>query len=170
MCRPPGFLFENFMSTTTEFTIPGTIQQVVPNVFTTMAALSVSPHSSGNAAPAIDRVSGTIGIAGDIVTGAIYVHLPEAFARLIVNAMMGNPPEQSVGDSDLNDVVGELTNMIGGGFKSALCDAGRPCAMSTPSIIRGAYGIELPQDLQAETLLFQCGSHIFAVEVHIQFI
>lgn len=157
------------MSTTTEFNTQSTVQQIVPNVFTTMAGLSASPSPTGNSAPAVDRVSGTIGIAGDNVTGAVYVHLPQSLAKTIVNAMMGNPSGQVVSDGDLNDVVGELTNMIGGGFKSALCDASRPCAMSTPSIIRGAYAIEVPQELLAEIVHFKCLEHFFAVEIHIKF-
>jgi CheY-specific phosphatase CheX len=59
--------------------------------------------------------------------------------------------------------------MIGGGFKSALCDAGWVCAMSTPAIIRGAYAIEVPQDLRAQVSHLSCQNHPFAVEVHIKF-
>lgn len=148
-------------------TLP-TLETLVPNVFSTMASLLVELHPGGSTKPVIDRVSGTIGIAGDVVIGAVYVHLPEALARLITNALLGNPPGEPVSDGDLNDVVGELTNMIGGGFKSALCDVGRPCAMSTPSIIRGAYAIEVPQDLRVEVSHFNCQGHEFAVEVHIK--
>ena len=157
------------MSTTIEFNAQSTIRSIVPNVFNTMAALSVAPGDASPAGIENDRVSGTIGIAGDTVTGAVYVHLPEALARRIVNAMMGNPADQAVEDGDMNDVVGELTNMIGGGFKSALCDANRPCAMSTPSIIRGAYAIEVPHDLQAEAVHFKCGEFSFSIEVHTRF-
>lgn len=156
------------MSTAIEFNTQSTIQSIVPNVFNTMAALPVT-LSKANAVSDNDRISGTIGIAGDTVVGAVYVHLPEALARQIVNAMMGNPPGQAVADGDMNDVVGELTNMIGGGFKSALCDANRPCAMSTPSIIRGAYAIEVPHDLQAETAHFKCQEFFFSIEVHTRF-
>jgi len=156
------------MNTTLEFNAPKTLEDLVPKVLTTMTNLTATPSRSGTPPAPGDRVSGTIGIAGDTVIGAVYIHLPEPLAHTIVNAMFGNPAGQPVSDGDLNDVVGELSNMIGGGFKSALCDAGCPCAMSTPSIIRGAYAIEVPQDLRAEILHFTCQGHDFTVEVHIK--
>ncbi|MEI2724740.1 MAG: chemotaxis protein CheX [Verrucomicrobiota bacterium] len=122
------------MNPTTEFNTQRTLHEVVPNVFQTMLGLSLTPIAGDGPLTEANRMGGTVGVAGDTVTGTIYVHLPETLARLAVNAMMGNPPGQTVEENDVNDVVGELTNMIGGGFKSALCDAGRPCAMSTPSV------------------------------------
>lgn len=157
------------MSTATEFNTQSAIEGVVPNVFGTMLGLSPTPITGGGPLMEPNRVGGTIGIAGDNVTGAIYVHLPEALARVAVNAMFGNPAEQPVEEGDINDVIGELTNMIGGGFKSALCDAGRACAMSTPSVIRGAYVIEAPPDLRAEIIHFRCQGQPLAVEIHIKF-
>ncbi len=156
------------MNSIATFNALPTLETLVPNVFSTMANLIVELRPEGNTKLAVDRVSGTIGIAGEVVVGAVYVHLPEALARLIANALLGNPPGEPVSDGDLNDVVGELTNMIGGGFKSALCDVDRPCAMSTPSIIRGAYAIEVPKDLRVEVSHFNCQGHEFAVEVHLK--
>lgn len=157
------------MNTTLAFNSQSTIETVVPKVIATMAGLSASSAPAPESESPSDQVSGTLGIVGDTVTGAVYIHLPEPLACLIANAMFGNPVEQAVSDGDLNDVVGELTNMIGGGFKSALCDADRPCAMSTPSIIRGAYAVEVPQELRRETFHFTCQGHAFAVEVHTKF-
>ncbi|MFO1511417.1 MAG: chemotaxis protein CheX [Verrucomicrobiota bacterium] len=157
------------MNTTTDFNIQATLVQLVPNVFETMAGVSAHPLPKGDSPPVGDRVCGTIGIAGEAVTGAIYIHLPEALAQMVVNNMLGNPPGQPVSDGDLNDVLGELANMIGGGLKSALCDAGRACGMSTPSIIRGAYSIEVPNELHAEIFHFSCQGLQFATEAHIKF-
>jgi len=156
------------MNTTAEFNAQDTLNKLVPYVFTTMAGFTASPHPGGPRAEG-DRVSGTIGFAGDSVMGTVYVHLPKPLARLITNAIHGNPAEQAVSDGDLNDVVGELTNMIGGRFKSALCDAKWPCAMSTPAVIHGKFAIEMVQDLRAEVSHFNCRDHNFAVEVYIKF-
>lgn len=153
---------------TTEFSVCDCIQGSVPNVVETMLGFSASADPSPTAMIDRDHVSGTIGIVGDNVTGAIYVHLSELLARKVVNAMMGTPDDQPVADSDLNDVVGEFTNMVAGGFKSALCNAERPCAMSTPSIIRGAFGIEVPHELKAEKFHFLCQGHRLTVEVHLK--
>ena len=42
-----------------------------------------------------------------------------------------------IGEREISDVVGELTNMLAGGCKSRLCDQGCPVAISIPNIIRG---------------------------------
>ena len=74
------------------------------------------------------------------------------------------------GEADVNDVVGEATNMLTGGLKSWLCDAGAECAVSTPAIIRGtAFNIESMPDVLRELLVFNCGEDRLIVEVHIKF-
>ena len=50
--------------------------------------------------------------------------------------MMGIPAEE-LGDAETVDVVAELTNMVGGSFKSRLSDAGFSCKLSVPSVLRG---------------------------------
>ena len=156
------------MSSTNEFDMRGRLGTIVPNVFSTMASVAATPQEGAVEKHNKERVSGTIGIAGETVTGAVYVHLPDGFARQIANAILGNPPDQAVADGDLNDVVGELTNMVGGGLKSALCDAGLRCAMSTPSVIRGAFAIDVPNALRPEILQFSCQGQTFFVEAHLK--
>ena len=70
--------------------------------------------------------------------------------------------------SEVNDVVGEVTNMLTGGLKSWLCDNGHPCAVSTPAIIRGAYEIEPLPEVKREFLVFTCSGVQILVEVHIK--
>jgi chemotaxis protein CheX len=66
-------------------------------------------------------------------------------------------------------VVGEVTNMLAGGLKSWLCDAGAECAVSTPAIIRGnAFAIESMADVMRDLLVFDSGNNRFVVEVHIK--
>jgi hypothetical protein len=74
------------------------------------------------------------------------------------------------GESEVNDVVGEATNMLTGGLKSWLCDSGAPCAVSTPAIIRGtAFSIEPCPMSSANGWSFECGDEFaFMVEIHIK--
>ena len=117
-----------------------------------------------------ERVSGSVGFAGDTVTGAVYLHLSAPFANQVAAAMLGLAPEEITGEHEVNDVVGEATNMLTGGLKSWLCDSGADCAVSTPAIIRGtAFTIESPAEVQRELLVFDCGDDRFIVEVHIKF-
>jgi chemotaxis protein CheX len=103
------------------------------------------------------------------VTGAVYLHISAEFAKVMAVTMLGLSPEDLSGESEVNDVIGEATNMLTGGLKSWLCDCGYDCAVSTPAIIRGAsYVIESTEEVEREWLVFECGKEHVAVEVHIK--
>jgi chemotaxis protein CheX len=140
------------------------------DVFQTMLSMKVTPVPDGEPPAFSERVTGSVGFGGDTVTGAVYLHLSANFANQIAAGMLGLPPEEAVGETDVNDVIGECTNMLTGGLKSALCDKGYDCAVSTPAIIRGtSFVIESPHDVQRELLVFDYSGVRFAVEVHIKF-
>ena len=140
------------------------------DVFETMLSL---PAEALPAAPPPEfaaRVTGSVGFGGDTVTGAVYFHLSEKFAVQCTGSMLGLALEEITGENEVNDVVGELTNMLAGGLKSALCDTGHVCAVSTPAIIRGTcYQIEALPDVQREFFTFQSGTNPVLVEVHIKY-
>jgi CheY-specific phosphatase CheX len=94
------------MNPTIEFSTKSTIESLVPKVIATMSGLTASPAPDRPPQAKGDQVSGTVGIAGETVIGAVYIHLPDRLACEIANAMLGNPADQAVGDGDLNDVVG----------------------------------------------------------------
>jgi chemotaxis protein CheX len=139
------------------------------DVFETMLSMK-AVRVAGTELPAFDgRVSGSVGFAGEHVTGAVYLHLSAPFANQVAAAMLGITPEEISGDSEVNDVVGEATNMITGGLKSWLCDAGADCAVSTPAIIRGtSFAIEPMPEVAREWLVFDCGNNRIVVEIHIK--
>ena len=154
--------------TASTFDERATVLRVVPLVFETMLSLTIVPAATGTALHK-ERVSGTIGIASETISGFIYLHFSEALARRVTVAMLGLDSPEAADNGSVNDVVSELANMIGGNFKSALCDANLPCAMSTPSIIRGqAFDIEMPPGLKSETFIFSCQGEHLAVEIHLK--
>lgn len=153
-------------TTAKQFVVADHIESIVANVFDTMLKLQVAPGTSG-LLPA-ERVSGAIGIGGEHVNATVYIHLPETLAREITRSLLQCTPGQNAGDNEVNDVAGELSNMIGGTLKSKLNDADIFCAMSTPSVIRGAFAVEAPPGVRAETFYFICLGKRFAVEVHMQ--
>lgn len=139
------------------------------DVFNTMLSMTAVLQPATGLPAFGERVSGSVGFAGETVTGAVYLHLSSSLAKQVTAAMLGLPPEEIAGDADVNDVVGEATNMLTGGLKSWLCDAGAGCAMSTPAIIRGAsFNIEPMPDVQRESLVYKCGDEFFVVEIHIK--
>ena len=57
---------------------------------------------------------------------------------------------QGAGDEVVNDAIGELTNMVVGGFKNALCDAGYPCRLTIPSISAGRNFLHRADELAVQ--------------------
>ena len=135
-------------------------------VFQTMLSLNPTPVVTDSPSRPPNGVSGSVGFAGPAITGAVYLHLTPFFALRATAAMLGLPPEELT-DAESNDVVGEVTNMLAGGLKSWLCDAGTACALSTPSIIRGqSYQVQPLGSVQRVKLEFICDNDRFMAEVH----
>ncbi len=154
---------------TTKLDVGAWIQETAPNVFETMLALTLVPANHGHADSEHERVCGTVGLGGENVTGAVYLHMAEPLAKKVTSAMLGMPVEEVNTDTDVNDVVGELCNMVAGGLKSTLCDLGSACAVSTPTIIRGrAFAVETTPDVPVHRLTFLCDTHSLLVEVHLK--
>ena len=142
----------------------------VVDVFETMLSMKARPAPDNTPPEFAGRTTGSVGFGGDTVTGAVYLHLSADFANQIAATMLGLPPEETLADADVNDVIGECTNMLAGGLKSVLCDKGFECAVSTPAIIRGtSFNIESLPDVRQEMLIFECDGARFTIEVHIKF-
>ena len=145
------------------------MQRHLVDVFDTMLAMPATLATKAALPHFAELVTGSVGIAGDHVTGAVYLHLSASQAHGIAAAMLGLPPEEAIGENDVNDVVGEVTNMLTGGLKSWLCDSGCTCAVSTPAIIRGAaFEVEAMPDVARECLVFECRGERLIVEIHIK--
>jgi len=70
------------------------------------------------------------------------------------------------GDEVINDAIGELTNMTVGGFKNGLCDAGHPCKLTIPSILRGTnFSIEPISSAMRHVYHFDCEEHQVVADI-----
>jgi chemotaxis protein CheX len=138
------------------------------DVFETMLSIK-SVGVPGDSVPLFDeRVTGCVAFAGEHINGAVYLHLGAPFAARMAAAMLGLAPAD-LSDAEVNDVVGEVTNMLTGGLKSWLCDSGAECAVSTPAIIRGsAFVIEPVPQVAREWLVFDCDASRIVVEIHVK--
>jgi chemotaxis protein CheX len=141
------------------------------DVFSTMLSLTAVPAEATDALKEGDRVTGSVGFAGESIQGVVYLHMADVFARRVAGAMLGLAPEEISGPEEMDDVVGEVTNMLAGGLKSAFCDAGRKCALSPPAIIRGSsYSIKPLPNLDRFWMVFACENERLAVEIHLRLI
>ncbi|MDY6972029.1 MAG: chemotaxis protein CheX [Thermodesulfobacteriota bacterium] len=117
------------------------LQDIISNsineVFETM--LSMKVEVSNDDSPIVEgksRIVGSVSFAGTAM-GNINIHVGDSFARLMTAAILGMELEEIEGEEEVKDVVGELSNMIGGALKSRLCDSGFPCELSIPSVVSG---------------------------------
>ena len=118
--------------------LKGPIVQAVETVFDTLLGMEAVPLDQ--APPATkNEVIGMVGLAGG-VTAAICLRVRETDAAALARAMMGCDPGDPVTDEDVNDVIGELANIIAGKLKSCLRAVGGACSLSLPTITRGAAG------------------------------
>ncbi|HEX9047052.1 MAG TPA: chemotaxis protein CheX [Verrucomicrobiae bacterium] len=140
----------------------------LPDVFETMLSMR-AVNVPATALPLFEeRVTGNVAFAGEHINGGVYLHLGAPFPTQVAAAMLGLAPED-LGEAEVNDVIGEVTNMLTGGLKSWLCDVGAACAVSTPAIIRGsAYSIQPAPHVERKWLLFDCNDNHVVVEIHVK--
>ena len=127
----------------------------------------MSPPGPGTANGMTPFVVGTVGFLGD-VNGLIYLYLDEPFARLCTCQLLGMTDKEleEAGDEVINDAIGELTNMTVGGFKNGLCDAGYPCKLTIPSILRGSnFSIEPISSASRYIYNFESGGHKVSADI-----
>ncbi len=147
------------------------ISRAVGDVFKTMlgrpadlCVLAQAAQSHWTAVPAegenvVSQVIGTVGFLGD-VNGLIYFYLDLPFAREVTCHMLGmtDAELEEAGEEVINDAIGELTNMTVGSFKNGISDAGFPCKLTIPTILRGSnFSIEPIADVQRYFYKFQSG-------------
>lgn len=78
---------------------------------------------------------GSVGFVGG-VNGLIYLYLKSRFARQAASQMTGLEDDE-LDFEMVSDVCGELTNMLGGGFKNKLADMGYDSALTIPTVLSG---------------------------------
>lgn len=69
-------------------------------------------------------------------TGIVQLRLALPEAKRIACAAIGVAPSDLTNSGDIEDVIGELANIIGGKLESNLCDSGITCKLSLPQVCR----------------------------------
>jgi chemotaxis protein CheX len=80
-------------------------------------------------------IAGVIGMAKG-VTGSCVVSFPESLARRIVSTLLGEEPAELTKDM-IQDGIGEIANMVGGGAKRLLATTAYRFDISTPTVLVG---------------------------------
>lgn len=126
------------MSATLLFAMSGPLIHGIQETFATMLAIQLKVLPPAAVIPFREtHLVGEINFAGK-ATGSIQLRLPLSAAPLVGARLLGLQPEDLSEPAAVGDAIGELCNMIGGNFKSNLCDAGLNCKLSLPKVTRTA--------------------------------
>jgi flagellar motor switch protein FliN len=118
--------------------IKNQVSESIIEVFDTMLSMDLTEADTVSASD-LDGVRkvGSVCFAGD-ATGLVNIQVSESFAVEMAASLMGMEPEEIEGEEEIEDLMGELGNIVGGNLKSAFTDAGLICALSTPSYTSGS--------------------------------
>ncbi len=156
------------MSKIEELDLIGFVDHAVSEVFDTMLDMDVEVVVGTEVEVSGNRIVGTVGFAGQ-AQGSVIIQVTDPFGRLMTADMLGMEEDEIESDEEVHDVIGELSNMIGGDIKSRLCDAGLTCELSIPSITSGSdFKIESMDWARHEKYAFTHGEHTALVEVYIK--
>jgi chemotaxis protein CheX len=149
------------------FDLPTFLRGATQEVFDTMLSMELTEKDVRTLADG-NRIVGSVSLAGS-VSGTVNIHVSDAFACQITANMLGMDLDEIESDEEVHDVIGELSNMIGGDLKSRLCDAGFTCELSIPSITSGKdFSIESKGWAVKEFVCFQYQDHIALIEAFIK--
>jgi len=154
------------ISESTKFTedqLAGYVIDATRDVFSTMVMMD--PADEYPLTESVNRfkcsITGMVGFAGTY-SGVISIHCPVVLALKITSSMLGMECEE-VGD-DLNDAIGEIANMLGGGVKQVLSKGGLDVKLSIPTVISGEdYTVNSLSDIDCVVIPFVIENEKFLV-------
>lgn len=157
------------MQPTPSLTVKDLTRDAVTGVFKQMLDMDMSEADPVSSPPDDGpRIISSVGFIGQ-TTGIICLNASVTFASAIACRMLGMTPEELDDGSMVNDVFGELANVIVGSVKSQICDNGSSCTLTIPSIVRGNHlCIEAIPHTEKTVLGFSSGEGRLIVEILIK--
>jgi len=129
------------------------INRIITDIFTSILGFSIEHIADDILIPETDRsMVGCIQIAGEW-QGAVTLFCPDTLVRK-ATASMFEMPEDEVADDEMQDALGELTNMTAGNINTLLPPG---CTISLPTVAEGIdYKVTIPGGKVTFQLSFLC--------------
>jgi chemotaxis protein CheX len=83
-----------------------------------------------------DEKTAIVGLAG-VMRGSCEIRMDKVAALCVASAMIGGPPPAEDIENLMCDAVGELCNMVAGGWKNRVPCLESRCSLSIPTVISG---------------------------------
>lgn len=111
------------------------LRLAVQKTFKTMVGVELELKPSADLPFDGDHLVSEIGFTGR-ANGLASLRIHPEEAQRIASKILGISPGLLNDETTIDDVIGEISNMVVGNFKSNLCDAGLKCKLSPPRIFR----------------------------------
>lgn len=139
------------------------IDEIVVTVWESMLGMAIVPddalHAFGHEAAHEHTYAGIVQIHG-AWEGAVGVQCSARIARETAQVMFSLTGD-TVAVDDLQDALGELTNVIGGNIKALLPE---PCTLGLPVVVEGGdYRLRLPGANTVRRASFRMGEELVVV-------
>ena len=122
----------------------------VAEVFTMMFGFEIQPTEVTHSPlpPCLpDERTAIVGFSGSM-RGSCQIRMTTQAARAVGSAMLGDASICD-GDDAINDTLGELCNMLAGGWKNCVPGLSSQCVLSPPTIITGSdYKVHMSKPSQ----------------------
>ncbi len=105
-------------------------------VFETMIFMDIEESSEPDQHIQGDNILGSITFKGDI-EGCLTICCGEICAKTIAANMLGMELDEQISPHDIDDAIGEVSNMVMGSVKARLQDKFSNLNVSIPTVVRG---------------------------------
>jgi len=137
------------------------MDETVCEIFMVMLGIEIHPCAGGlkSADPDADPdQTAIIGFAG-VISGLCEIRLSLPASIIVTSAMLGgiDVTEQT---ELICDAIGELCNLVAGGWKDRLPELSHSCSLTIPTVIEGEmYRVHLPADTLINRRAYCFGDH-----------
>ncbi len=112
-------------------------------------------------------VTGMVGFASKDISGSVALSFPKETAFQIYETMIGTPVNEI--NKEVQDIVGELTNIVTGGAKNELSTMGVTYHLSIPMVVSGQkHTINHKFDKPIVVVPFEIDGNKFSMELSIK--
>jgi len=113
----------------------------------------------------LDERTAFVGFSG-AMRGSCQIRISSLGATSIASAMLGGASMDEDDDS-INDALGELCNMLAGGWKNGIPELSSECALSPPTVISGQdYKVHVRKPSVSLFRTYHFGAHAFYLALH----
>jgi chemotaxis protein CheX len=139
--------------------------ETVVEVFAMMLGYEIVPVTGIEPAGDADERTAIVGLSGSM-RGTCEIRMSKQGARTVASAMLGGV-EIEEGDDSVDDAIGELCNMLAGGWKNRIHSLAGSCALSPPTVISGGdYKVHTKQPSMKMTRVYQFDVYTLHLTLH----